>query len=93
MLQQILHGSAADSHPSLCPLSFVSVLSGFSSVSSVCLSLPQLDSDSSAFLHPLWKNQSPGWMDGWMLQQMMIHGSFGMFVEEFPEQFKTPTQY
>lgn len=43
----------------LCLHSFVSVLSGFSSVSSVCLSLPQLDSDSSAFLHLLWKNQSP----------------------------------
>jgi hypothetical protein len=27
-------------------------------------------------------------LHGWMLQQMMIHGSFGMFLEEFPEQFK-----
>lgn len=68
--------------PSLCLHSFVSVLSGFSSVSSVCLSLPQLDSDSSAFLHPLWKNHRLI-LHGWMLQQMMIHGSFGMFVEEF----------
>lgn len=27
-------------------------------------------------------------LHGWMLEQMMIHGSFGMSVEEFPEQFK-----
>ncbi len=27
-------------------------------------------------------------LHGWMLQQMMIDGSFGMLVEEFPEQFK-----
>jgi len=85
--------AAADSRPSLpplfclCPLWLffcllclsVFVSTGFRFISILASIVEK--SISCLLLHCLL-------LHGWMLQQMMIHGSFGMFVEEFPEQFK-----
>ncbi len=84
-LQQIHVPLSASSLLSLSSLaSLLSPLSVFASTGfrfiSILASVVE-ESISCLLLHHLL-------LHGWMLQQMMIHGSFGMFVEEFPEQFK-----